>query len=166
MSDSSIYFRGEFPIPRPVTPEINDEGLTRGKNGYKSYSNSIAANAQKSGVQKKKERYANRALGGQRYDSDEDAEFEPDLGSPEAFHNPPARKASGSSVKEDEWAHLSQQRTAPRRSECYSNEELGETDRQSESSSNRSRKVCRNNIWSTRKKITIEMIDAKLILLD
>ena len=130
-------------ISRPVTPEIDDEGFARGMNGYKSYSNAVAANAQKSSLQKKKEQYAHTALSGQRYDSEEDAEFEPEVQSSERRNDPPVRKASGSSVKDDEWAHLDPQATVPGGREFYTDEELSQMDRQSESSGERSRKVCR-----------------------
>ena len=129
-------------ISRPVTPEIDDEGFARGMNGYKSYSNAVATSAQKSSLQKRKEQYAHTALSGQRYDSDEDAEFEPEVQSSERRNDPPARKASGSSVKEDEWSQLEQQRTVPGGGEFYTDEELNQMDRQSESSGDRSRKVC------------------------
>ena len=125
-----------------MTPEIDDEGFSRGKNGYRSYSNAVAANAQKSSLQKKKEQYAHTALSGQHYDSEEDAEFEPEVQSTESRKDPPARKASGSSVKEDEWSQLEQQRMAPGGSEFYTDEELNQMDAKSESSGERSRKVC------------------------
>ena len=132
-------------IFRPITPEIDDEGFARDKYGYKSYSNAIAANAQKSSLQKKKEQYASTALTGRRYDSDEDAEFEPEVQTSQ--RDPaPARKTSGSSVKEDEWSQLAPQTTtgkpaASGGSDYYADEELAQLDRQSESSGERNRKV-------------------------
>lgn len=131
-----------FHIFRPVTPQIDDEGFARGKNGYKSYSNAVAAQGKKSKLQKKKDQYANTALSGQRYDSEEEAEFEPEVQTPQSRSDPPTRKVSGSSVKDDEWSHLEPQRTVPGESPYYTNEELNQMDRQSESSDERSRKVC------------------------
>ena len=130
-----------FHISRPVTSEIDDEGFARGKNGYKSYSNAVAAQGNKSNLQKKKDQYANTALRGQRCDSEDDAEFEPEVQTPESRSDPPTRKVSGSSVKDDEWSHLEPQGTAPGQSPFYTNEELDQMDRQSESSGERSRKV-------------------------
>ena len=128
-------------ISRPVTPQIDDEGFARGMNGYRLYSNAVAANAEKSNLQKRKEQYAHTALSGQRYDREEDAAFEPEIQSSERRNDPPARKASGSSVKEDEWSQLDPQKTEPGRGEFYTDEELNQMDRQSESSGERSRKV-------------------------
>ena len=130
-----------FSISRPVTPEIDDEGFARGRNGYKSYSNAVAAQGKKSQLQKKKDQYANTALSGQRYDSEDDAEFEPAVEAPQSRSDPPARKVSGSSVKDDEWSHLEPQRTVPGQSQFYTSDELDQMDRQPESSEERSRKV-------------------------
>lgn len=102
----------------------------------------MAAQGKKSKLQKKKDQYANTALSGQRYDSEEDAEFEPEVETPQSHSDPAARKVSGSSLKDDEWSHLEPQRTVPGQSQFYTNEELDQMDRQSESSEERSRKVC------------------------
>ena len=131
-----------FCIFRPITPEIDDEGFSRHKYGYKSYSNALSENAPKSNLQKKKEQYASTAQTGQRYDSEEEAEFEPEVKSSAIRNEVPTRKVSGSSVKEDEWAHLDPQRTTTGESAFYTEDELNQMDRQSDSSGERSRKVC------------------------
>lgn len=145
---------------RPITPEIDDEGFARGNRcGLKSYSSAIAAQGQKSQLQKRKEQYSNTALSGKRYGSDEDAEFEPEVQSPRNEVHPSRRPADDIEQGDDEWSHLSPQRTTEKplgngqaknksrknvnNSEFYTNEELNEIDGGSESSSagDRSRKV-------------------------
>lgn len=110
-------------------------------NGYKSYSNVVAANAGKSSLQKRKEQYAKTALSGRQYDSDEDAKFEPEVSTSESHNVPPARKVSNNSMKDDEWSQLEAQRTAPAGSGFYTEDELNQMEKQSQSSDLKNRKV-------------------------
>lgn len=146
---------------RPSTPEIDERGFASGKNGYKSYSNAIAAEGAKSGLQKKKNLYANTAISGRRYDSDEDAQFEPEIESPRK-KTPPSRPVDDTE-RDDEWTNLSPQRMSEKSpsnreswsgeranaSEFYTQEELNQIDGRSDStgSGNQSRKV--SNEWKS-----------------
>ncbi|XP_046841352.1 uncharacterized protein LOC124435455 [Xenia sp. Carnegie-2017] len=98
---------------RPSNTEIDESKSTPGNAGYKT--------------QPIKD-YTNTVHGGKLFEGEEDANFDPEVKTSSWSSTPPARKNSSSSVKCDEWSHLTFKKTASEKNECGGDKESSSLD--------------------------------------